>query len=144
MIVERNKMLHLNKNTLKERGPRFFVASDALHERQSVADAIRLLSGERRRHNGRIDADDLLQQRRDRSERVPQPDRQILDRFSLFTANFIINLSPFQSSYRILPQFEQSLLAFLRVPKVKYPLVHLLLVYIALSSVRRRRGRSFC
>ena len=88
---------------------------DALQERQRVTHAVRRVVGERRRREQRVDGDDLLQQRGDDSEGVPQDGRQVREHVAF------------------LGQVQKRVLARLRILKRRDERLHG--VHLALSSV---------
>ena len=58
---------------------RFRMRRNTLQQGQRIAHAIRLLRRQRGRINGKVDGDNLLKQRRNGAERVPQHGRQIVN-----------------------------------------------------------------
>ena len=59
------------------------MGGDTLEEGEGVADPVGLVGGEHGRVNGRVDVDDLLQQRRHRPEAVPEHGGQVADHLPL-------------------------------------------------------------
>ena len=84
------------------------MGGDTLEEGEGVTDPVGLVGGEHRRVDGRVDVDDLLQQRRHRPEAVPEHGGEVTDHLPL------------------LAELQQRRLPRVRAAQLNDPLVNLL------------------